>query len=171
MTLSRILLWSLALGLVAWAAWAWPGLPDRIPLHFGLDGQPDRWGERSVWGWFLLPAIGVGLAAMMDGIGRWSIRNPEKQTVNLPQSDELYALPVERRIPILTHIAVSMNVIGILLLAAFILFQIGSYQSAHGGSAQAWTLAGLAICLFTPMTVLVSMLTTTSAAIARQREA
>ena len=28
----------------------YPGLPDRIPIHFGIDGQPDGWGDK----WMLL---------------------------------------------------------------------------------------------------------------------
>jgi len=34
-------------------------LPQRIPTHFGLDGQPNAWGPQgALW---LLPAVGVGL--------------------------------------------------------------------------------------------------------------
>lgn len=35
---------------------AYPNLPDQVPIHWGIDGQPDRWGDRlfAVLG---LPAI------------------------------------------------------------------------------------------------------------------
>jgi uncharacterized membrane protein len=35
----------------------WPGLPARIPVHFGPDGQPDSWGGKESL--YLLPAIGI----------------------------------------------------------------------------------------------------------------
>ena len=37
----------LALGIVLLTFWVWPQLPDSIPVHWGLDGQPDRFGERG----------------------------------------------------------------------------------------------------------------------------
>ena len=54
----------LPLGLVAavfvMAAAAWPTTPDRVPLHFGLDGRPDGWGSRAA-GLTLFPAVAVFL--------------------------------------------------------------------------------------------------------------
>ncbi|MBT8396316.1 MAG: DUF1648 domain-containing protein [Gemmatimonadetes bacterium] len=32
-------------GLVGFAVWAWPRLPDQVPTHFALDGQPDSWAQ------------------------------------------------------------------------------------------------------------------------------
>ena len=35
----------LAYGLaMAYALWLLPQLPDRVPVHWGIDGKPDRWG-------------------------------------------------------------------------------------------------------------------------------
>nr|MCU0355577.1 DUF1648 domain-containing protein [Cytophagales bacterium] len=31
----------------AYAAYLWPALPDRVPVHFGADGQPDGFGRKS----------------------------------------------------------------------------------------------------------------------------
>jgi uncharacterized membrane protein len=31
----------------ALSAWAWPGVPDRVPVHWNIDGQVDRWGSRA----------------------------------------------------------------------------------------------------------------------------
>jgi len=45
--------------LFALAAWAWPGAPERMPVHWGLGGAPDRWGGK--WeGLLLLPTLAVG---------------------------------------------------------------------------------------------------------------
>ena len=171
MTVMRILLWGLTLALVAMAAWAWPGLPERIPLHFGADGLPDRWGERSVWGWFLLPALGVAMAALMDGIGRWSVRHPEKQTINLPQSGDLMALPLEYRIPVLKRAAAVLAGVGVAMLAAFCLFQIGSYAASHGEPSQGWTLAGLGVCMLGSIVGLAGGMVAISSELDRQKRA
>jgi uncharacterized membrane protein len=32
---------------LAIAAWVWPHMADRLPVHWGLDGRPDRWGGRA----------------------------------------------------------------------------------------------------------------------------
>ena len=41
---------------VALGVWAFPRQPDRVPVHWGADGQPDRWGSPAE-GLFALPAM------------------------------------------------------------------------------------------------------------------
>jgi hypothetical protein len=36
---------------------AYPGLPERVPVHYGLTGQANSWGPRGFV--FLIPAISV----------------------------------------------------------------------------------------------------------------
>jgi len=50
----------LLLATLALSAWAWPRLPDEIPVHWGLDGRPDRWGGRAE-GLMITPAVGLFL--------------------------------------------------------------------------------------------------------------
>lgn len=40
-------------------------LPDRIPMHFGLGGTPDRWADRTLGSWMALPIIASGQAASL----------------------------------------------------------------------------------------------------------
>lgn len=49
---------------ITYAALRGPGpLPDRIPTHFGITGQPDAWGSTAtLW---LLPIIGTGLYLLL----------------------------------------------------------------------------------------------------------
>ena len=65
--LNRLLLWMvlIALGVLAFSAYAWVALPDdiRIPVHWGIDGEPDRYGGK-VEGLFLLPAVIVLIAGV-----------------------------------------------------------------------------------------------------------
>jgi hypothetical protein len=35
--------WILILGMIGFAVWAWPQLPEQIPTHFGIDGAADAW--------------------------------------------------------------------------------------------------------------------------------
>lgn len=41
------LAWLVVILTFAYAAWLFPQLPDRIPIHFGPDGTPDAWGVRG----------------------------------------------------------------------------------------------------------------------------
>jgi uncharacterized membrane protein len=171
MSLSRALMWSLALATLAWAVWAYGSLPERIPLHFGIDGTPDRWGERSMGRWLLLPLVGVGVAALMDGVGQWALRHPEKRTLNLPQSDDLMALPVERRVPVLRRAVAMTNATGVVILVAFAFLQAGAFAAAHGAPSQVWTVIGIAICLVGPLAVVVWGIAAITAEITHQRQA
>lgn len=44
------------------------GLPDRIPIHFGLDGQPDKWGGKKTL--LLLPAVGLVISVLLTLVNR-----------------------------------------------------------------------------------------------------
>ena len=39
------------------------GVPQSVPLHFGLDGKPDRYGnkEEMIWLVVLLSALSIGV--------------------------------------------------------------------------------------------------------------
>jgi uncharacterized membrane protein len=65
-------------------------LPDRIPTHFDISGQPNAWGPpRTVW---LLPIIGTGLYLLMTVLGsiqfrRYNLPVPVTEA-NLPYIQE-----------------------------------------------------------------------------------
>ena len=50
-----ILGWSLALSV-------YPRLPERVPVHFGLRGEADRWGGR--WMIFMIPLVSSAIVAL-----------------------------------------------------------------------------------------------------------
>lgn len=60
---------------------AYPTLPQRIPLHWGLSGI-DRWGTKSIWFVLFAPLVTVALWALMlcaprfDPKGRNVLRSP-----------------------------------------------------------------------------------------------
>lgn len=51
------------------SAWAWPQVPDRIPMHWGPSGEPDGWGGRGTL--FLLPAVAAGTWLLMTVLPRF----------------------------------------------------------------------------------------------------
>ncbi|MFI5372562.1 MAG: SdpI family protein [Candidatus Eisenbacteria bacterium] len=61
--------WVLLAGMFALAAANWSSAPDRIPVHWGLSGQPDRWGGRFE-GLVLLPLIALAVYALLRWLPR-----------------------------------------------------------------------------------------------------
>lgn len=47
---------------------SWPDLPERLPMHFDLAGDPNRWGPRGEL--FVLPTIGLVLLVGMNILSR-----------------------------------------------------------------------------------------------------
>jgi uncharacterized membrane protein len=45
------------------AAWLYPSLPDRVPIHWNIEGKVDGWGDKS-WATFLMPGIMVGFLVL-----------------------------------------------------------------------------------------------------------
>ncbi len=75
--------WALQVGpfalLAAVAIWLrlhWSELPDRFPVHWGIDGQPDSWATRSFTGVFFPLLTGAFFCALLGflayAILRWS---------------------------------------------------------------------------------------------------
>ncbi len=54
-----------ALALFGWLSFTYPQLPERLPLHFNLEGVPDRIGPRA--GLLALPIIGL-LTWIVNGV-------------------------------------------------------------------------------------------------------
>lgn len=84
------LLISVGLGVlsVVYVAMHYHEMPDRIPVHFRLDGTPDRWVERSWLAVMILPAftliLGVcgGIVAIFLGRAKRALR-AEREGVSL----------------------------------------------------------------------------------------
>jgi immunity protein, SdpI family len=62
-------LWLILAGMFLLAALNWNAVPDRIPVHWGLSGQPDRWGGRFE-GLLLLPLIALAIYLILLFIPR-----------------------------------------------------------------------------------------------------
>ena len=55
---------AVAAAMTAGSLWAWPHAAASTPVHWGLDGAPDRYGSRAET-LFAMPALTVGLGALM----------------------------------------------------------------------------------------------------------
>jgi len=98
------------------------GLPDRIPTHFDISGQPNGWGSPSIL--WLLPAIGAGLYLLMTALGSIPFRR-----YNLP-------MPVtEANLPFIQAKTSEMVAwIKCEVLCLFVYLQWSIIQSARSGT-------------------------------------
>ena len=56
--------WLLLVAMFVAAAVVWPRAPERIPVHWGVSGAPDRFGGKAE-GLLLLPLIALGVYVLM----------------------------------------------------------------------------------------------------------
>lgn len=56
--------WIILAGMFAAAAIAWPHAPDRIPVHWNINGEIDRYGGRFE-GLLLMPLVALGMYVLM----------------------------------------------------------------------------------------------------------
>lgn len=120
-------LWGLAL-------WGWPRIPDTIPLHFGADGRPDRWGPASAFNWFLLPAMALGLNALVMFLRQRMGRTPG--LVKLPGGQTLADLDASARPRVLAAMTGFLGLVQAELNVIVLLVQYGQLRAALGGDAQ-----------------------------------
>lgn len=55
-----------------YVAYLWPTLPERVPIHFGADGQPDRFGPRGqvLLAPGILMTVGLGAYLLLRNLRR-----------------------------------------------------------------------------------------------------
>lgn len=59
----------LFLAVMFYTFFQWGKLPDEVPIHFNLAGEVDNFGSK--WFLLLLPMIGLGLFALLEGLERY----------------------------------------------------------------------------------------------------
>ncbi len=57
---------------IAYAFYLYPDLPAQVPTHFGIDGNPDAWGDRSsiFLGPGIMGAVGVFMHFLFQNISK-----------------------------------------------------------------------------------------------------
>jgi uncharacterized membrane protein len=131
MRLVHLLNGALLLGLIGLSLYVYPELPARIPLHFGADGTPDRWGERTLLSWMILPLVGAGTALLMYVIGLFIPGRP--QSFNFPDRDKLLALPAAVQEWVMRGVVDMLHIMTLALLLMFCGMQYGAWESSRTG--------------------------------------
>lgn len=109
-------------------------LPDRVPLHFTLDGTVDRWGSRAS-ALILFALVGAGIAAVMGGMAVAAARGRLKW-FNVPHKAWWTQTP-ERVRRAGRMIANDLLIIGSLVLAALIVLQVATVYIARRETTEA----------------------------------
>ncbi len=94
-------------------------LPERIPIHFDLAGNPDGFAGTSLGSWFLLWFTSVGCGVLF---GWFSLRldRIRPSYYSLPRRDEFIALPAPAKSRVFAAISFHMLVFtGIFMLFFF----------------------------------------------------
>jgi uncharacterized membrane protein len=143
----------LILGMVSFAIWAWPRLPDQIPTHFGVEGLPDAWSEKGFWSWFGVTSVGIGIALSMSLFTYLLPRKPH--WVNLPDRRKLSDLPEAARPPVIEMFSGFLAMVQTQLLIIFALIQAGAWKSAMGESSQGVMIVVLLLSILTSPFLLV----------------
>jgi uncharacterized membrane protein len=70
---------------LGYLSFIWKTLPEKVPLHFGIDGQPDRFGARKEL-WIvpiLFSIMGFGVYALMKNIHKIDPKQAAKLSVSV----------------------------------------------------------------------------------------
>ncbi len=71
----RIMLWILAVLPLLVTLIMLPSLPDKVPAHYGLNGEADRWGSR--YELLVTPIITIAFVALMVFIGQTAAKQKD----------------------------------------------------------------------------------------------
>ncbi len=105
-------------------AFAYASLPDRIPVHFNINGEPDRWAEKSGWSLFMLPAIWTVLGALIFVLLRY------RRAFNYPRKGEVNKLPEKYQIPVHILNRQFILVVFVVIGAMFVYLEYAIVDSA-----------------------------------------
>lgn len=122
-------------------------LPDRIPVHFGIDGVPTRWeeGSRRIGMFILLVFFGLFTFGQGYVVQRFLVSGPNLNLLNIPHKKDFLRLPEARRTPVLWRINRMLGLVNTSTLVVFTTILFMTWWSAHQpGGWQArlstWTL-------------------------------
>lgn len=117
------------------AAWLWPQLPERIPLHFDAHGTPDDFMERTPFAWFLLPGIATVLALVFAfALPRWirHLAATNASYLSVPRQQDFAALEPAARVRAIEPLIGMLQLVAAELTLLFMLILFGSAKVASG---------------------------------------
>jgi uncharacterized membrane protein len=122
------LCWGVAIAL-------YPELPERFPVHFRLDGTPDRFAARSPSEWYLLPGIATVLVALFGWLLPIWIRRLAANNspyLNVPDKTRFATLPAAARVRAVTPMLGLLQAVACELTLLFAAILIGTAKVASG---------------------------------------
>lgn len=126
--------------------WAYAALPDRIPVHFDLDGTPDRWEETSAGWWFGPSALLLALGWATSLAGPWLMR-PTTLTsplISFPGKETYLALPADEQARLRPSLLDFVDLVSLstVLVAALLQLMIWQGATRPGESPIPWAVLG-----------------------------
>lgn len=110
-------LFLITLGLTVWLVSIYPALPDVIPTHWGANGQPDAWSNKSIFSVFLMIFVLFFTQCLMYGIAYGTFHS----SVQLKAQNSELSLQREHEMRRLTTVLMAfINVITTLFLGALL---------------------------------------------------
>jgi uncharacterized membrane protein len=126
--LATLAVWGLALAYYG-------DLPDRIPMHFGLNGEADRFADKSIVAWFWMPSLATLFAfvfgRMLPGWMR-SMAHSNSQLLNMPDRARFRALSADARVRVVDATLSPLCMLAVVLQLLFSWIVYASAQVALG---------------------------------------
>ncbi|MBI5532863.1 MAG: DUF1648 domain-containing protein [Deltaproteobacteria bacterium] len=99
-------------GMALFAVWAYPTLPATYPVHFDMQGNPNRWVPGNSPEWFLVLGISVFINVVFVAI---SVSLPKMpiSIVNVPHKERFLQLPSHQQRSILSSFSKMLLTLGL----------------------------------------------------------
>lgn len=126
----RILPWVVLIGLVAFTAATYAGLPPEIPTKISSRGVVTHTEAKTFIHWFLPVGIAALTQAFLTGLSLVLPGKPE--LFNFPEKERFLALPSEYRPPVIERMQFAMDIIGVLTMLVMFYVQFMLWRTASG---------------------------------------
>lgn len=80
--------WLIVAGIWITAIWTFPLLGEKFPLHFNINGEVDRWGDKTLTNAFLLPGTTAWIYGIMHWVV-WGIAHARHHVTSVEELDHL----------------------------------------------------------------------------------
>ncbi|NOZ58209.1 MAG: DUF1648 domain-containing protein [Euryarchaeota archaeon] len=127
------------LGMWMLAVYAYLTLPQEVPVHFGFDGEPTRYGDKST---FLILTAAFSIAPVIFILltkYRFTLINRHPYLVNLPAFfTSISKIPEERRGLWVNRYFEGVLYLGAALTFSLLIMEIGIYAGKIHGKLPSW---------------------------------
>ncbi len=126
--------------------WGYASLPARLPVHFGIDGTPDRWVATSAGWWFGPSALLLGLGWATSLAGPWLMRPATLASplISFPGKATYLGLPADLQARLRPALLDFVDLVSLstVLVAALLQLMIWEGATRPGDSPIPWAVLG-----------------------------